>query len=572
MADVLAMIQIHETGNGTIEHIYTSVPTNNISELPFATDVINWVNRLNANNKHFQGANSNVLKDYTIGSNTKGFLAVKNVNNEVVDTYRGLMFGSTSSSGMFNLDLTFTGSDIGNLKIVFDKQINNYPTSYIVEETVAGTTTTNTYSNSNVELQLEGLDGRATQIKIKFSTWSLSNANVGITYIENQVITEPFAKNKIDSFTTQSQLTSSPQNADFGVLANTGNIRLLDKDNKLYNDSEKGYLQMNTFGVELYVNNRLLQKHIVNDNPYYSKDKTMDISLTDKLSKLDTQINEHTFTGNYIYLYDILKYIMNMAGYSNEEVDEMFVDENGNDINAVLGNPNLNNIFEVTTLENLFKRYLVVLNSVVLKSGTLLEQLNKICQCANVYLTTDRNGKFKFSSARTTLDVILGNIIEIPYKKQASAFSFDILTNNRYNYVEMGSGEESNDKNVLHYGSNEILESLNLFTDEEQAGASEVLSSDIIFDYRNGVKTGTIDIFPSDYDNYHGDQIINWANGEMINIGDIVYVRGKTYEDSIFQPNGEFVFWRVVDRVVKYEGQIIVTLTLKQIERFEDLY
>ena len=201
----------------------------------------------------------------------------------------------------------------------------------------------------------------------------------------------------------------------------------------------------------------------------------------------------------------------------------------------------------------------------------MLDQLNKICQCAQVYLTTNRKGDFKFSSARTTLDILLGDIIEIPYSKQASAFSFDILTNNRYNFVETGDGISSYGNNVLEYGSNEILDTLDCYTEHEQELQKTVLASDIIFDYRNGVKTGTIDIFPSDYYNYDGDQVIDWANGEMIGIGDIVYIMNKTYETSMFQPNGYPVLWRVVDRKVKYDGQIIISLTLKEVERFYDI-
>ena len=580
MADIKAKIQIHETGNGTINHVYTSVQTNNVSELPFATDIVSWVNGLNANNKYFDGANANVLQRYKIGDSTNGYLAVKNANNEIVESYKGVMFGSTNSNNVFALTLTFVGFDIGDLKIVFDKLIGNYPTTYILKETVSGVVTTTTHTNSSVELQLTGLNGGATQIELIFSSWYKANSNVGITFIENQVISRDFAKNLIDSFEVQNQLTSSPQTADYGVLANTGSLRLLDKDNIIYNDAEKGYLQMNSFGVELYVNNRLLQKHIVIDNPYYSADKKMDIALTDKLTQLTTEIPDHQFTGSSISLYGILEYVMTYSGFAQGQVAKMFVrkydeeDEESEeyDITTVIGDPNLENadIFEVVTMRKLFDEYLIA-GSFTLKGGTLLDQLTKICQCAQVYLTTNRKGDFKFSSARTTLDILYGDIIEIPYNKQASAFSFDILTNNRYNFVETGNGISSYNNNVLEYGSNEILDTLDCNTEHERELQSTVLASDIVFDYRNGVKTGTIDIFPGNYDNYDGDTRINWSNGEMIEIGDIVYIMNKTWETSMLQPNGEPVYWRVVDRKVKYDGQIIISLTLKQVERYDDL-
>ena len=561
MADISVKLKIHETGNGTIDHVYTSVATNNVSELPFATDIIDWITHLSNSNKDCIGNKINPFGLFKIGDSSTGFIGAKNytlTTTTTSGTYKGLMFGYTNASSQFDLTLTIQGSDMGNLKIIFDKYENNYPTSYTLVERIGETETTQTYSNNSAELQLQGLSGYANQITLTFSAWSKAKAIVGITFVENQVIDVPLDKSYITSFETQNQITSDPQNADFGVLANTGSIKLKDKRNLLYNYAQMGYLKMNSFGVEIYVKGKLVQKHIVVDNPYYSADGSMEISLTNIIEKMNNVIPQKTYSA-YSKLLDIFYDIMvTQCDYSELEFYNMLNEKafSSSDV----------------TYRDLFDRTRIQ-QSMTLQKGTLREQIQKICQATRSYFFQNDDGQLTFVYAGVGC---MSNkyYLDSYYKDQISRLSYDILTANQYDEVVIDEEYENvNGKNILHYGTNEFLNASLVYTYNGYSFDFKTkIKQNILYEYQLGIKSGAIDCIPMSSTKYTvGAQEIqkkNWELGEMINTNDFFdYIQGSPLDSKVSLNQNQAsqpLKWRVVGRKVKYDGQITLSLTLRE--------
>ena len=244
MANIKVVVKTHEEGTGLVDNIQTNIQTNNVSALKNSNDIISWVRTLDSDNLNYAGAKAIPLGLFKL--NATSFLGIKNSNDSPASTYNGIILGYTNAYNLLNLTLTLLGSNLGELKIIFDPFVDNYPTTYTISED-GGTPTT--HSNSSNVLEITDISRSSSEVVIAFTSWSKPNAMVGITFIENKVIEREFYKDSILSLETESELTSNPQTALTGVLANTGSVKLKDKNNILYHDANLGYLQMNTFGA-----------------------------------------------------------------------------------------------------------------------------------------------------------------------------------------------------------------------------------------------------------------------------------------------------------------------------------
>ena len=575
MADIIVKLKIHETGNGTIDSIEPTIRTNNVSSMAFSDDIISWANNLGKINRNFDGATGTQLGLYKLGTSKLG---IHPTGKEATNVYNGIMFGHTNSNQKYLLTLVVEGTDLGNFAIQFDKTINNYPTSY---KLIIDNVEQATQQNNSSLLELTGISGNARKVEIVFENWHLANSIVAITYIDNQIIEETLDKSWITSFTSQNQMTSTPTTPLPNVLSNTGSIELIDKNNRLLSLSKNGYLKMNTFSVEIYINGQLMQRHNVIENPYYSADKTMQISLTNEISKFDISVPEKTYSG-YTSLYTIFsELLMNYGGYTQSQVEDMLSKGETQD--------GINVVFPFLGLQFFYVK------DFTLKSGTLLQQIEKFCSLAiaNFYIEdgksglgdklgltsglimvsskpsmTYSNGKYKKSEA-----------ILIPYNQQVTALSYDILVNNIYDDVQVNQDFQSvGNRNILKYGSNEFYEtsiysytgSVEEMPGELTAEASFIgrLRNTIKTEYDDGLKTASIDIFPNDFTRVDGTKL-NWAQGDMIKVNDLVIIEDKDGNPSPEREDDKTTYWRVCDRTVKYDGQIIVSLVLQEMYVYE---
>lgn len=545
MASIKAILKINENGNGIIESVTTNVETNNISAIPYATDLTSWFLNQTSQNQTYRGATINVLGSGAKYGSTKYGLK-KTSDNQYTDSYLGLMFPCPSDL-QNNLTITIVGTDVLSFNIHFDNSMGQYPTSYTVYSSISGDTDTFTSSDNVIEIN-NLLAGHGTTI-ITITSWNLSNAPIGITFFENVEIDIDMDKSWIDEFETQVQKTSDGESIQYGLLANTGSITLRDKDKSLLEKSKMGYLGVYLFTLEIYVNNRLLQTHISNSAPYFTDNYTMKFELSNKVEKFQNKYLNLSFSGQES-AFDILEDICRSFNDFDTEYDNVLILNNGVNIEYPLDH--YLSVFEIPS------------GQTFTIEGNALELINKICNAfgMNAYFRDKANFLY-FTSARPRM-IVGERIINIPYQKQFSDFDYSILVVNRYDRVFFDDETTNvNYKNSVTLQTNEFFDLVNTdFSDTPKT----ILRNQILQDYADGIKIAKISIFPSDLYTTSNVRAKNWKIGQILEVNDVVRVENKEGNNVLYDKNYNEVYWRVIDRKVRYEGQILIDLVLQEIK------
>lgn len=544
MASIKAILKINEQGNGVMESVTTNIETNNISTLKYATDLTSWFVNQTSANKNYRGASVNVVGISKYGSEKYG--VKKTSDNTYIDSYNGLMFPAPSQLNQ-NLKITIVGQDVLSFNIYFDSSMNQYPMSYSVYSSISQET--RTFTNDDFMIEVSGLLAGHGTTEITFLGWNEQNAPIGITYIENVEIEISMDKYWIDEFETQIQKTSNGEAIQYGVLANTGSITLRDKNKTLAEYSKMGYLGMYLFELNLFINNKIVQSHISNSAPYFADNSTMKFELTNDIVKFQDKYYNESFSEGY-NVYEIIGEIFSDYEFDVEYADMLEWTPDGNnstDVGSFLSN------FEVSTQETFAI------------DGSVLEVTNKICNAFGLQVYFDDSGsKLIFTSARPRM---ASNeiIINVPYQKQYSDFNYSILTVNRYDRVFFDDEASSaNYKNAVTLSKNEFFNLDNVY--RPTGTVEESLRQSILEDYADGIRIAKISVFPSDLYTTTGVLVKKWNRGQILGVNDIIRVENKDGDNVLYDKNYNEVYWRVIDRKVKYEGQILIDLIIQEIK------
>ena len=126
-------------------------------------------------------------------------------------------------------------------------------------------------------------------------------------------------------------------------------------------------------------------------------------------------------------------------------------------------------------------------------------------------------------------------------------------------------------KNVVTIPSNEILENASYLNGMSM---KDMIKNNILSDYQKGVRRASVTIIPKDYlsANFYqegeGITFVNWSNGEILKIDDIICLFDKNNDFQFKDKNNNIIYFRVVDRKVRYEGQIFIDIVLEEIVPF----
>ena len=544
MASIKAILKINEQGNGIMESVTTNIETNNISTLKYATDLTSWFVNQTSANKNYRGASVNVVGISKYGNEKYGVKQTS--NNTYTSSYNGLMFPAPSQLNQ-NLKITIVGQDILSFNIYFDSSMNQYPKSYSVYSSISQET--RTFTNDDFVIEVSGLLAGHGTTEITFLGWNEQNAPIGITYIENVEIEISMDKYWIDEFETQTQKTSDGEAIQYGVLANTGSITLRDKNKTLVEYSKMGYLGMYLFKLNLFINNRIVQSHISNSAPYFTDNSTMKFELTNDIVKFQDKHYNESFSSGY-NVYEIIGAI-----FSSYDFDVEYAD-------MLAWTPDGNISIDVGTYLSFFE---VPVQDTFTIDGSVLEVTNKICNAFGLQAYFDDSGsKLIFASARPRMS-ITDVIINIPYQKQYSDFDYSILTVNRYDRVFFDDEvSNANYKNAVTLSKNEFFNLDNVY--RPTGTVEESLKQSILEDYADGIKIAKISVFSSNLYTTTGVLVKKWNEGQILGVNDIIRVENKNGDNVLYDKNYNEVYWRIIDRKVKYEGQILIDLIIQEIK------
>jgi len=399
MAKISVTLQLNEHGADEITSMTADVGVNNVSK------AVVW-----GSTSRNAGFNGICIGKWQIGQ--AGYLIAQSTG------YNGFLFSPTDSDGNGELEITFTGTAIDSITFYGDPSSGQWATEAILDEGTLYETTA--FSDDYIWSII--FSEPASSHTVKFTKWERPNYNMLFTHIEIFPNTMDFDNNYIKEFTSLSQSNSDPKNVFYGVLPNSGNINIIDRDGEIRDYAVEGYLNKQTFSIVISINDKEIQHHITVDSPYYNNKNLLELDLTNSLSQWDN-IKCSGFSHDFVEtLYDILNTMLSISGFDEEEIEGM-----------------LDTVINIGSEDVTVKQYLerIIVEDVETVESSLREAVDKICNIALLQVIENDNGEIKFISARPLATQDEKDTAKvIPLRMQKSDFEYEILLSNEYEDVD----------------------------------------------------------------------------------------------------------------------------------------
>lgn len=96
---------------------------------------------------------------------------------------------------------------------------------------------------------------------------------------------------------------------------------------------------------------------------------------------------------------------------------------------------------------------------------------------------------------------------------------------------------------------------------EDYPYSKDIIAENILSDYKTDVIVGTIEVACMDYYNLSNEKVINFKNGEILQLGQIIYIPNTAFKtsDGIERISG---YWRIISRQMDYSGGPTLKLTI----------
>ena len=167
-------------------------------------------------------------------------------------------------------------------------------------------------------------------------------------------------------------------------------------------------------------------------------------------------------------------------------------------------------------------------------------------------------GTFKYASEFKNIKKYIGKKLKISFKGQKKEIVFEDSPEleSQQNYI--------NTKKSTGLQNNELLTPFTTFNSQK---VLTIIKDNIKKDYFRGSAFGEITIACADYYNEKNEKVKNWANGEIINVGEFVII-DKDNEGNPVKASGTSslpALWKVIGRKFRNDGVPLVDLQLQEV-------
>jgi len=405
MAKISVKLQLNEHGADEITSMTADVGINNVSK------AVVW-----GSTSRNAGFNGICIGKWQIGQ--AGYLIAQSTG------YNGFLFSPTGSDGSGDLEITFTGTNIDSITFYGDPSSGQWATEAILDEGTLYETTA--FSDDYIWSII--FSEPASSHTVKFTKWERPDYNMLFTHMEIFPNTMDFDNKHIKEFTSLSQSNSDPKNVFYGVLPNSGNINIIDRDGEIRDYAVEGYLNKQTFSIVISINDKEIQHHIASDSPYYDNSSTLEVELTNSLTSWDNfKYDGLTIaTGHSMTAYEILSdMLISCLGVIQDDVDDMC----DTIINTVAADMSVKDYLGKISVD-------AVGADINIEEASLRDSVNKICLLGQLQVLENDEGDIKFINGRPkATESEMQNIKVIPLKMQKSSFEYEILLTNAYTDV-----------------------------------------------------------------------------------------------------------------------------------------
>ena len=195
-------------------------------------------------------------------------------------------------------------------------------------------------------------------------------------------------KSAINSVSSLTQSNTDASTIFYGVVSNTGDIEISDKNSDIKNLVEDGRLDDSGVKLDVFANGKQVQSHITSESGY--QDQVLNISLTDDLSNLSTSIYSNPEESNYLSELTGLELLTKICQKCSPQINIPISGSN----NLPYTDASMLNVYEYL---NMIKFRDIDLS---LDSGNAQDLLNHFCNATQLNLFNGSNGDEVVVSAR----------------------------------------------------------------------------------------------------------------------------------------------------------------------------
>lgn len=344
-----------------------------------------------------------------------------------------LVFGAVPSSKEYSVKLIFKGTkNVKGIVVYGDKVANQFATEAIlngVKTIYSGEYKMEINFNSNSDEQI-----------VEFIKWNRANYNASFSQISVLMNNYEVSRgNGLKNVESLSQSTAQNNQIHYGVIANSGNVEVLDPNGEIKKLVLDGTLPISNMPVQIICNGKQIQSHISVDSDYDNNAKTLNIEFTNDLANWqDLQYRGYAYPKKSENAYNMLFDVFNSINYTQEQVDEMLSTEI---------------IYGVDNQTGTIKQYLqeITIPYPYLPKASIRETIDKFCTLAQLQVFKTDDDKIKFISARpVATDKEKEEVIFIDKASIFGNFTRTILLKNKYNTVEL---TEKKVNDIIDYNS-----------------------------------------------------------------------------------------------------------------------
>ena len=250
--------------------------------------------------------------------------------------------------------------------------------------------------------------------------------------------TEEIDLSRIDGFSSLSQSTSNNSEPQYGIVPNTGSIDLVDIDRKFQSMIDAGELPASSASADIYIDDKLVQKHTTTDSTYDKNGNELSISLSNEVDVLNnTVFSGVNYEGTPMSAYDVLFRVFSEyygESFTEEKFKELMSEKIVYGLNDELYGPIYSYLQKIT------------LEVPYIEAGkTYKEIIDEFCAMSQLQMYVDTDGYIKATSARPLIgewDFVIAN-----EHNQMSDIKEDLFVKNKYNGIEINEKKLSTTKN-----------------------------------------------------------------------------------------------------------------------------
>lgn len=234
--------------------------------------------------------------------------------------------------------------------------------------------------------------------------------------------------NRIDNLHSLSQSTSDNSKPQYGIVPNTGSINLVDIDGKFEGLINSGELPASSSSADIYIDEKLVQKHITTDSTYEKNGNELTISLSNSVDILNnTVFSGIEYGGVPLTAYDVLFRVFSEyygEGFTDDKFKELMSERIIYGINDEHYGP-IYSYLQKITIEYPY-----------IESGkTYKSIIDDFCAMTQLQMYVDTDGYIKATSARPVIgdwDFVISDL-----NCQMSDIKEDLFVKNKYNGIEI---------------------------------------------------------------------------------------------------------------------------------------